>query len=529
MQLKVRHRVGHISGFCCIALMLFLTVRGSARAGTINAKSVSLIDVTTAINFAANGDTVILPAGSATWTGAVTVNKGISIIGAGKDVTVITTSKSGRADRRTFTILASAGQPIFRLSGLTIKGITSEGQTYNGVVYISGNAHQFRMNNLKFDSLPDSGIKTNGYLWGVIDHCDFVRVRQGVHFGHATWPAPNAVAATNGNGSWADDPYWGTEKFIFLEDCTYAGQVDYGGLTDGENGARFVVRHCVSDAKIQNHGTDSSGIPRGGRAVEIYENTLDATGVVGAPANPIYLRSGAALIHDNVFKGWTGNSTCIYFRGVNNFAVWGGANGTNVWDNNDSPVYESGTVSSANSSTTVVLPLSGLTENQYKGYVLRNTSSGNTLRFSTITGNTASSGGASTFTYMASAGYNESTMAFVGGDHFEIRKVMAGLDAPGRGKGDLLAGDLTTIHNTVTGTKSWPRNALEGIYFWNNHKDTATGSLAILGFGGIPKMGGGLFTTAKSGYTPYVYPHPLVSGAAAPPNPPTNLRVVPGG
>jgi hypothetical protein len=487
-----------------------------------------LIDVTTAINFAANGDTVILPAGSATWTGAVIVKKGISVIGAGKDVTLITTSMSGRTNRRAFTITAAASQPMFRLSGLTIKGISTEADSYDGVVYLGGDAHQFRVDHLKFDTVKDQGIRTNGYLWGVIDHCDWVKSGEGVHLGHSTWPAPGSTAPQiNGNGSWADDPYWGTEKFIFVEDCTYTGG---RALTDGENGARYVVRHCVSSGKIQNHGSDSSQIHRSGRAMEIYDNILDASGYTfSSQPNAIYLRGGAALIHDNVFQNWTSNPIALCFRANNTFSPWGGADGVNVWDNNDSTVYESGTVSGASSGTSVVLPLSGLTANQYRGYVLRNTSPGTTLRFSMIIGNTASSGGASTFTYMGSAGYNETTMHFNSGDHFEIRKVMAAFDGPGRGKGDLLAGDLTTLHNTVTGIKSWPRNALEGIYFWNNHKDSATGPLSTLGSSGIPTIGGWLFTTAKPGYTPYVYPHPLVSGSAPPPSAPRNLRVVPGG
>ena len=54
-----------------------------AKASTINAASAALADVAAAINSAANGDTVFIPAGTATWTSGVSVSKNIQIVGAG--------------------------------------------------------------------------------------------------------------------------------------------------------------------------------------------------------------------------------------------------------------------------------------------------------------------------------------------------------------------------------------------------------------------------------------------------------------
>ena len=53
-------------------------------------------------------------------------------------------------------------------------------------------------------------------------------------------------------------------------------------------------------------------------------------------------------------------------------------------------------------------------------------------------------------------------MTFNTGDAFEINKLLAALDQPGRGKGELLA-DKDPV---VTG--SWPHQALEPIYAWAN-------------------------------------------------------------
>lgn len=509
-----------------VAIALLFLGTSLAQAATITARSVSLADVATAINAAANGDTVAIPAGTATWTAGITVAKGISIIGAGKDVTVITASRSGRANQRTFSITAKQSQPMFRLSGLTIKGVAGQAGGTQGIVWMSGDAHQFRIDHIKIAGLNESLLLFTGYLWGVVDHCDFNTIGTAqIVMGHGTWPAPGATTGAYGHGSWADGPWWGSEKFIFIEDCNFTGSSPY--TTDANNGARYVFRHNFCVGMIGGHGTDS-GYYRGTRAVEVYDNNSDASQNTGSiHANPIQVRSGAGLIFNNVFKGWDHPPFAQDYRQHDTYSPWGGSDGKNAFDNNDATIYAAGTVSSASSVTTsgasVVLPLS-VAANQYKNYVLRNTSSTAPNIFSTITGNTASSGGKATFTYQLAAGYpGKETLAFSSGQHFEIRKVMAGLDAPGRGKGDLLSGnpDSSIPINTVTGTPSWPRNALEGIYFWNNHNTSTTGPLATFSYGGIPAVGGGLYLSAPANYTPYVYPHPLTSQLL----PPSNLQI----
>ena len=55
----------------------------------INARSVSLKDVTSALASAADGDTVIIPAGIATWTGGLTITKAITLQGSGIGNTII--------------------------------------------------------------------------------------------------------------------------------------------------------------------------------------------------------------------------------------------------------------------------------------------------------------------------------------------------------------------------------------------------------------------------------------------------------
>ena len=60
---------------------LILAVSGTAQAATVNARSPSFADVSEAITSAAKGDTVIVPAGTASWTKTLVINKPITLIG----------------------------------------------------------------------------------------------------------------------------------------------------------------------------------------------------------------------------------------------------------------------------------------------------------------------------------------------------------------------------------------------------------------------------------------------------------------
>ena len=61
-------------------------------ADVIQAASPSYADVVAAISTANAGDTVLIPAGKATWTSQLVITKGIHLIGAGIGNTVITRS-----------------------------------------------------------------------------------------------------------------------------------------------------------------------------------------------------------------------------------------------------------------------------------------------------------------------------------------------------------------------------------------------------------------------------------------------------
>ena len=96
------------------------------------------------------------------------------------------------------------------------------------------------------------------------------------------------------------------------------------------------------------------------------------------------------------------------------------------------------------------------------------------------------------------------------------------LDQPGRGKGNLLS-------NFAPTPAIWPNQALEPIYAWNNKLNGQTSNLAT-NAPSVVVANRDFYNSAKAGYAPYTYPHPLVSGSGGtttpPPAAPTDVKIV---
>ena len=111
-------------------------------------------------------------------------------------------------------------------------------------------------------------------------------------------------------------------------------------------------------------------------------------------------------------------------------------------------------------------------------------------------------------------------MTFDKGDVYEIWRINHSLDQPGLGKGNLLRG--------FPGLPAkWPSQVTEPCYSWNN-KTQSGAPINLSSTEPSIKEGRDFFNeTPKPGYKPYIYPHPLVSGASPPcgtPRPATTRR-----
>jgi len=154
----------------------------------------------------------------------------------------------------------------------------------------------------------------------------------------------------------------------------------------------------------------------------------------------------------------------------------------------------------------------GWTNNKGLGYVVGNLGSGH---FGLVTANSSSN-----ITYLASS--QDGLTVFNPGDAFEIRKVLQAIDKSGLSTGDLLSGDNPSPR--------WLNQVLEPVCQWGNTLNGANG-LIVTKFPTILEGVHYLNNTVKPGYSPLVYPHPLVSSQPNRnrPDPPSNFHVVTGG
>jgi hypothetical protein len=514
-------------------------------AATITAASCNLGHVQTALNQAAAGDTVNIPAGTCLWTSSLTwtAPANVTIRGAGNltalgggDATVIVDNYASASPLITIAVSSSG---TFRLAGLTIQGGSGSSKG-NGVLIFDGpgrvRVDHNHFNTKTYNPLRGSTIPVwfgDGVV-GVVDHniADFYSLTAFYFF---NGQGSNGQA----DGSWASATSFGTATtYLYLEDNLFRGHSSGPGrIGDSYNGSRVVWRFNTIQGMsgLELHATGHAGDGRGHRSQEGYRNHfMVLPGQDPPPFNLADIGSGTALVWGNTTE------TSALKHGIS----------FNVTRKN-------------NATYTQTAPSNGW------GYC-GNEFNGNRSNWD---GNTS-----------AALGY-------------------PCLDQPGRGIGDLLIGSFPMKTNSRTGNISWPNQALEPIYEWMNsvslhpgfgpqryRNDTlgrvvanrdyypqASGSqtsssspfdgTAGTGWGTLARRpptctpGVGYFATDQGSwntstsnpngvdfagadgvlfkctapntwtlyYTPYTYPHPLTSTVAPPrPSTPTNFRVTPG-
>src|ERR1700676_4659481 len=206
----------YLAAALCVAFQL-------AQATTYNSDG-SNSDVQAKINLCADGDTVTLPAGTFTYSKMVSVGKSITLIGSGIDQTIIIDEVPrvvGSAIVIQFS--STSGTALSRLSGMTLQGGTiNKSITNDGSLYISlvSTAPNFRMDHIKCNGLWGRNVTIRSSVWGVVDHCTFIR--GAAHWNgcfdiyHNSWKGVGNM----GDNSWADDTSLGTEKALYIEDCS---------------------------------------------------------------------------------------------------------------------------------------------------------------------------------------------------------------------------------------------------------------------------------------------------------------------
>jgi len=515
-----------------------LAVSGAVQAAKINARSPSFFDVSEAITSAAKGDTVIVPAGTASWTQTLVINKPISLVGqttvnytneTANDQTIIfdDVSRSSTPSAPIIHVIVTAGDmnveptvPLLVIKGFTFRGSpnTPTGAA-NGAIMLAGTCPAVRLSNCHFDSLYQSSIYTFGWIYGVMDNClhTITRFLLTGTMGMATYNGQKY-----GDGSWTEDAHWGSYKFFFTENNVVHAKspAQYG--MDAKRGARYVVRYSkIYDLSfVQTHGTEE-GRDRGCRAIEFYNNICNRSSTT-APGSPGGLRSGNLLFHDNKYTGmalgtpWVSLSA---FRTFVNFQPWKLASGDNAWDRNDAHgLYASGTALTASvvgetKSSTSFYVAGNLSAYNTGGYSIQNTGTGlGGIIRSAVYNSTANR---TLMTCDYSIAWAASKVTFNIGDPFQICRVLRVLDQTGLGKG------------TVCSTPKSLNGAVnEASYAWNNTQANGTKVIIHSGAPANPTFveGRDYFNSPPPfAYQPYTYPHPLLNAIA----PPSDLQVAP--
>jgi len=297
--------------------------------------------VAAAVSSAADNDTIVIPAGTCTWTTNLTIfGKTLTIQGAGMDATTIVDGVSKAPypnDPHVITYTTKAGSQT-RITGLTFQGGTLADDNNKGMVWIEGHSSSFRMDHVRVRTTKTSGVHFHQNVTGVVDHNIFelANFAYGIYVHHEAWTGTGDF----GDASWADNSYLGSDKALFFEDNVFTG-VGLQIAIDGWSGSRVVFRHnALTNAAYENHGSETAGRWRSQRTFEVYDNTFTWTSMNWG--SMVGIRGGTGVVFNNIGvtsgSGWTPVLADLNTLRSSDFSrpydPWGHCNGSNSWDGN---------------------------------------------------------------------------------------------------------------------------------------------------------------------------------------------------
>lgn len=279
---------------------------GAALGADVLASSASLADVQAAVTAANDGDTVLIPNGSATWTSGINTTKQIIIRAQNYTPTPAGTEGSG-ATARSVTILNSSSSALFQLrsgneyhSG--IGGIRfNEGGGSGAHVELTGSGVKvplvfdcyFQNRSRNWPDQPAIAVRCRG---GVMWNC----LMEGTQDINLVGEGSILVKLPNGIRDWETAPTMGTADSngdwnFYIEDSSFK---NIGSCPDLDDHGRLVARHFVYDGTWgATHGFTSF---RGGRHWEYYDGVFKVT----TPARNMsgryfWCRAGTGVFTDN--------------------------------------------------------------------------------------------------------------------------------------------------------------------------------------------------------------------------------------
>lgn len=272
--------------FCC--LPAYAGCSGSSPTWT--AASANDSDITACVTVASNGDTILVPAGTVSFSAAVDIpnTKCLTINGQG-GVTI--TNSPG------FTI-EPATTCETRLTGFTFTGTSSNPPNADVSVTSTTSTFCYRIDHNNFNNSSQSiFVSVSGNGPGLLDHNTFMG-------GGASEDIHNDGTGPSNNAGWADRIVPGGPQMVFIEDNTfsnYSTTIINSGI-ESFYGARTVLRHNTFNyTQIDQHGSSGSTTNAGSRWWELYDNLFNSLGL-NQPSF-IVVRSGTGVIWGNTNDG----------------------------------------------------------------------------------------------------------------------------------------------------------------------------------------------------------------------------------
>lgn len=273
----------------------------------LTAASASYADVSDCVAVSTYGDTIRIPAGDATWTSGIWINKDIKIIGNGVDSTILRSGfvADGAVDaffkfapdltsRERLKDLSSA--ETFEVSNITFTGSRV---IYKYGVYIGNDSlpaiRRVKIHKNKYINLHRAA-QVNGYIHGVFYNNVLIDT-------NASYPQGN------GRLSFSNDRFSpGSGSGWYIEDNTFSfNGIDALVCGAGNHGGGYVARYNTITGTLsgkstyfETHGNQPQYI-YGPQITEVYGNNIIATGA----SRLTNARGGKNIYLNNVAaNGW---------------------------------------------------------------------------------------------------------------------------------------------------------------------------------------------------------------------------------
>jgi hypothetical protein len=311
----------------------------------LTAVSANQIDINSCLSAAANGDTIVVPAGSATWTSTLAITKFVKLITSG---TVIITDNSAGGDPSagggpSLVSITESTAGNTKIQGFVFQQGTGVHQGGSGIIdinyasggqpiLITGNTFAQGGSGNAIVARTNRGVISNNTFTGipVTNNCfnNTSALRHKPSGLSSSWATPANFGSADTDGA----------QNLYFETNTVKNMLE---AIDVDDNGRLIVRYnTFTNSAVGTHGNDTSAF--GGRYYEAYNNNFvsDTTPVCpgGLPTNVNFfltLRGGTALIHDNVIQrlsnaAWGSKSEVAFTvemprRNAGAFACWGTA------------------------------------------------------------------------------------------------------------------------------------------------------------------------------------------------------------